>query len=224
MTACLSAPIRPKAVRVIAASLAAALLLAAPSARAEKADREKPINLEADHMTIDDLKKIQVYEGKVVLTQGTLSIRADKIVVTQDAEGFNHGVATVVPGGALATFREKLDGKDEYVEGWGERIEYDAKADKADLFVHARVKRNLDDVRGDHISYNGKTEFYQVDSGEKSANPNNPDGKVRVTIMPKTKEAPKDASKDAPKAVKPEAERGDLGLKPAAAIAHPRDE
>src|ERR1700691_3711645 len=133
-------------------ALAAWCALAAPVAHAEKADREKPINLEADHMTIDDLKKIQTYEGKVVFTQGTLIIRADKIVVTDDAEGFHHGVATVGPGG-LAYFREKRDGGDEYVEGWGERIEYDDQTDRAEFFVRARLKRNLDEVHGNYISY-----------------------------------------------------------------------
>jgi lipopolysaccharide export system protein LptA len=225
-----------------AAALAACFLLTA-QAHAEKADREKPINLEADHMTIDDLKKIQTYEGKVVFTQGTLIIRADKIVVTDDAEGFHHGVATVSPG-SLAYFREKRDGADEYVEGWGERIEYDSKDDKAELFVRARLKRNLDEVRGNYISYDGKTEYYLVNSGEASSNANDPKGRVHATIQPKKKEPAvpvKAAPAAQPKAetttpAKPDAATqakadaaaaiaaGSVGLKPAAEIAHPREE
>uniref|UniRef100_UPI002FD8C14D lipopolysaccharide transport periplasmic protein LptA n=1 Tax=Rivihabitans pingtungensis TaxID=1054498 RepID=UPI002FD8C14D len=99
----------------------AALNLAAPSdwpelaapAYAEKADREKPINLEADRMSMDDINKVQVYEGNVILTQGTLQIRTAKLVVTQDADGFQKGVATGGENG-LARFRQKREGKDEW--------------------------------------------------------------------------------------------------------------
>ena len=71
----------------------AVLLAAAPSAHAEKADRSKPINLEADTATVDDVKKVSIYEGNVILTQGTLQIRGNKLVVTEDAEGFQLGTA-----------------------------------------------------------------------------------------------------------------------------------
>ena len=50
-------------------ALALALLVAAvPVARAEKADRNKPINVEADRMQYDDLKQINVFTGNVTLT------------------------------------------------------------------------------------------------------------------------------------------------------------
>jgi hypothetical protein len=69
---------------------------------------------------------VHIFDGNVTLTQGTLVIRGDKLVVKQDAEGFQNGVATANPGN-LARFRVKRDGKDEYVEGEAERIEHDAK-------------------------------------------------------------------------------------------------
>jgi lipopolysaccharide export system protein LptA len=157
--------------------------------------------------------------------QGTLTIRAEKLVVTQDADGFSHGVATVpagVPAAALASFREKRDGADEYVEGWGERIEYDARADKAELFVRARLKRNQDEVRGNYISYNGKTEIYLVNSGEPGAASAKPTpDRVHVTLMPKAKDAAKDGAKGAAGAAKPDS---GLELTPAGAIAKPRED
>ena len=72
-------------------------------------------------------RSTQVFEGNVILTQGTLVIRTAKLVVTQDAEGFQKGVAS---GGAdgLARFRQKREGKDEYIDGEAERIEYDRAA------------------------------------------------------------------------------------------------
>ena len=78
---------------------------------------------------MDDVKKVQTFDGNVVLTQGTLQIRTKRLVVTQDADGFQKGVAT---GGAngLARFRQKREGSAEYIEGEAERIEHDAATRK----------------------------------------------------------------------------------------------
>lgn len=184
----------------------ALLLLAAPLAHAEKADRDKPINLESDTATVDDAKKVSTYEGNVVLTQGTLQIRADKLLVKEDAEGFQHGTAYGNP----ASFRQKREGHDDHVEGYALRIEYDQRKDLVQLFNQARMKRNQDEARGNYISYDGKTEFFQVIGGKETATASNPRGRVRTVIQPKKKDT---APANAP-----------LPLKPAGSIANPREE
>ncbi len=166
----------------------AALLVTAPmAANAEKTDRDKPVNLEADRVTIDDAKQVATFEGNVVLSQGTLQIRGDKMVVRQDAEGFQFGIAT----GNLASFRQKREGLDEYIEGFAERIEYDGKAERVQMFNRAVMKRGLDEVRGNYISYDATTEFFRVTGGGKqAATANNPEGRVRAVIQPKPKVTP----------------------------------
>ena len=160
------------------------LLLIPFSALAEKADRDKPINLESDTVTVDDAKRVSVYEGNVVLIQGTLNIRSDKMIVTEDAEGFQHGTAHGNP----AYFRQKREGFDEYIEGWGKRIEYDNRTDKVELFTEARMKKNQDEVHGNFISYDGKTELFNViGGGKEAATANNPRGRVRTIMQPKKK-------------------------------------
>lgn len=161
--------------------------LAAAPAFAEKADREKPINLEADRVTVDDAKQVANFEGNVVLTQGTLTIRGNRMEVRQDPDGFRQGTTW----GNLAYFRQKRDGYDEYIEGWAERIEYDSKADKVQLFTRAMLKRGADEVRGNYISYDATTEFFQViGGGTKAASAGNPQGRVRAVMQPKPKAAP----------------------------------
>jgi lipopolysaccharide export system protein LptA len=150
---------------------------------AENADRDKPIHLESDRVTIDDVQQLSVFEGKVQLTQGTLSIRADKIVVTQDKLGYKHCTAT----GKTASFRQKHEGTDEYMEGYGERIEYDTRAGTVDFFGQARVKREQDDVQGDHIAYSTRTEVFQV-SGDPGNTEGPNKGRVHAVIQPKSKE------------------------------------
>jgi len=172
--------------------LAACLLLAALPAFAEKADRDKPVDLEADTVVMDDVTQISTYTGNVILTQGTLVIRGDKMIVKQGAEGFEHGTVYGKP----ASFKQKREGLDEYIEGFGERIEYDALADKAQLFTRARMKRNQDDVRGNYISYDAKTEFFQVIGGGKEAGA--PPGRVHAVIQPKSKPAANPAAPPKP--------------------------
>ncbi|HEX7952148.1 MAG TPA: lipopolysaccharide transport periplasmic protein LptA [Burkholderiales bacterium] len=153
-------------------------------AHAERADRDKPVNLEADRVDLDDAKKEAVFVGSVTLTQGTLTIKADKIIVKQDAEGFQYGIAYGNP----VHFRQKREGSDEYIEGFSERLEYDGKADKMQMFGNARIQRGADEVRGDYIAYNAVTEFFQVIGGGKSAaTAGNPQGRVRAVIQPKPK-------------------------------------
>lgn len=160
-------------------------LCASGSALAERADRDKPVNLDAAKVTVDDIKRVHVFEGNVVLSQGTLLIKSAKLVVTQDAEGFQKGVAT---GGAdgLARFRQKRDGKDEYVDGEGERIEYDSRTEKAEFFKRAYVKSGMDEVRGDYIFYDGITEQYLVTAAP-GAKPGSEQSRVHAVIQPKGK-------------------------------------
>jgi lipopolysaccharide export system protein LptA len=156
--------------------LACCLALATPLVWAEKGDRDKPVNVEADSLRVDDAKKTAVYEGHVVLSQGTLMITADRIEIRQDDRGFSSGEAT----GRPVYFRQKMDARDEYAEGWADLIVYDARADKLKLTGQARLKRGEEELRGGLITYDGATEFYQA-QGSISGTP----GRVRAVIRPK---------------------------------------
>ncbi len=172
--------------RLFIASLAL-LALTTPPAHAEKADRGKPVNIEADRVTVDDKNKIHIFEGHVVLTQGTLTIRSDKLVVSQDAEGYQRGIATGGEGG-LARFRQKREGKNEWVDGEGERIEHDARSELSQFFQRGRVKSGEDEVRGQYIQFNGVTETYLVTNGPNATTVPSQQSRVQVTIQPKKKD------------------------------------
>ena len=159
---------------------ALSLVLWATAAHAEKADRDKPVNLEADTVTLDDIKKVSVYQGNVILSQGTLMVRADRVQVTQNAAGLDKVTAT----GRPAAFRQKLDGRDELIEGFSDRIEFDSTNSQLELIGQARLRRGGDELRGAQISYNANTEFYTV-TGQPNAQ--TPSGRVRAVIRPKPK-------------------------------------
>jgi lipopolysaccharide export system protein LptA len=167
------------------ATLTACLLLSL-SAHAERADRDKPMLLEANRVAIDDAKKIQILEGDVLITKGTMILKADRVVIKEDQYGFQKGTAFGGKNG-LARFRQKREGKEEYVEGEGERIEYNTNSEILELFHRAWVKSGEDQVRGDYIWYDAVSEKYLVTAGE-SRDPKAPPGRVRVVIQPKNKD------------------------------------
>ncbi|HET6829397.1 MAG TPA: lipopolysaccharide transport periplasmic protein LptA, partial [Ramlibacter sp.] len=113
--------------RLVPFLAAAVLALSWGPAGAEKADRNKPMNVEADALRYDDLRQISVFAGRVVVTKGTIIIRGAKVEVRQDPEGYQYGVVTAPPG-KLAYYKQKRDaGTDEWIEGESEVIEYDSR-------------------------------------------------------------------------------------------------
>src|SRR5688572_11661568 len=170
--------------RLVAAALSAALLGALP-AHGEKADLGKPIHLEADRVTVDDAKQIATFSGNVLLTQGTMTMRGDRMEVRQDKDGFRQGTMW----GNLAYFRQKREGYEDHIEGWAERVEYDGRADKLQMYNRATLKRGQDEVRGQYISYDSNSEFFQVDGTAKSASAKPGDSRVRVILQPQPKDA-----------------------------------
>ncbi|OFZ97696.1 MAG: lipopolysaccharide transport periplasmic protein LptA [Betaproteobacteria bacterium RIFCSPLOWO2_02_67_12] len=169
----------------VAAALAAAILhVPAFSARAEKADRDKPTQLEAARMSSDDARRVSIFEGNVVLSKGTLSVRADRIVVRVDADGFQHATATGNP----VRFRQKGEGQRDRAGVWTDaealRVEIDDRNERIELFERARVARDQDEVRGEYIFLDQRSEFFSV-SAAKGASPAAAEGRVRAVIQPK---------------------------------------
>jgi lipopolysaccharide transport protein LptA len=129
-----------------------ALLVAAcmlGGARAERSDRDKPLNYEADSGECDDLQQVCVLAGNVVLVKGTMRATGDRVQIRKDPEGYQYGLIQAAPG-KVATFRQRRDtsqpGVEEFVDGQAERIEYDEKSDTVKLLSRARVRMLENDV------------------------------------------------------------------------------
>ena len=157
------------------------LLVLTGPALAEKADRDKPTQVEANKMSADDARRLNIFEGDVVVTKGTIRLTAEKLVVRQDAEGFQLATATGKP----AKFRQRQDAKPGekegiWVDGEALRIEFDDRNQKIELFENARVNRGGDEVAGDYIFVDQRSDFYQVSSGKGAEK-----GRVKAIIQPK---------------------------------------
>jgi lipopolysaccharide export system protein LptA len=176
--------------RLRAAAFAAVVaLVALPASHAEKADRFKPLNVEADLPgKIDLLRQFVVFNGNVVVTKGTMTIRADRIEVHELPDGYHTAVAFGSPG-KHATFRQKRDVPDEYIAGDAERLEYDGKSDVIRFVNNASVRRlrgseTNDEISGNLVTYDSTTEVFSVTGGA-APTATNPGGRVRVTLKPK---------------------------------------
>jgi lipopolysaccharide export system protein LptA len=172
-------------------ALALAVLgaLAAFPAQAEKADRFKPLNVEADQPGKIDLQnQFVVFNGNVVVSKGTMLIRAARIEVRETPGGYHTAVATGAPG-KPATFRQKRDGVDEYIAGEAEKLEYDGKTDTIRFVTNASVRRLrgaavADEIAGNLVTYDSTTEVFSV-SGGAAPTPTNPGGRVRAVLTPR---------------------------------------
>jgi len=153
--------------RAVAATLlmAAALAAAAPT-RAEKADRDKPINYQADTGNVNVQTKVGTLNGNVILTQGTIVIHADKIVFRQNAD---NSVSASAWGNPI-TFREKEDNSAEYYEGVAQHAEYDGQKRVLELFDRAMLRKGNDEIRSNYISYNADTGLFKAE-GRPDARP-----------------------------------------------------
>ena len=97
--------------------ISTALAALSTTAFAERADRDKPTNIEANQMFYDDSKQLNTFVGNVVVTRGTLVMHGEKLILKKDSAGYQFGTL-FAPSGGLATFRQKRDGgKDLWMEG-----------------------------------------------------------------------------------------------------------
>ncbi len=176
---------------------------ALPPARAEKADRNKPLTIEADQPgSVDLLKQVVVFNGNVIVAQGTMAIHAERVEVRERADGHRsataHGSA-----GKPAVFRQKRDGVDETIEGSAERIEYDSRGDVVRFSGNAQVRRMrgtaaADEISGSVITYDNGNETFSVQGAAAAAGAASAasaaGGRVRVTLSPRPEAAPLPAS------------------------------
>ena len=157
--------------------------MAAGPALAERSDRDKPTQLEANRMSSDDARRVSIFEGNVVLTKGTITLRGDRIVVRVDAEGFQHATVTGNP----VRFKQKTDPSQGrpgvWTEAEAQRLEIDEKNDRIELFDKARVTRDQDEVRGDYVLLDQRSDFLTVTAGKRAAP--SAEGRVRAAIQPK---------------------------------------
>jgi len=177
---------------------------------AVQADRNQPIHIEADAMRYDDAHQTSVFTGNVVVTKGTLVLRAATVDVRQAPDGYQYATAIAVPG-QLATFQQQLDSAPgqptQTMDGAAQRIEYDGKTDVVTFRGQAMLSRLIDGKlvdrsQGNVIAYNQITDVFTVEGGAQGASATNPGGRVRVMLTPQAAPAAAASAPKSPPALK----------------------
>lgn len=188
----MKSPLSPLPCR-LAAALALACAVAAPPASAEKADRSKPMVVEADKPgSVDLQKQIVVFNGNVQISQGTMVIRADRVELRETPDGYRTGIAMAAAGGQQASYKQKRDGVDETVEGVADRIEFDGRSETLKFVGNGVVRRlragtPVDEITGALITWDHNAELFSVQGG--TATPANPGGRIRAVLGPRVESA-----------------------------------
>jgi len=197
-----------------------AALLCSP-AGAEQADRDKPINFSADNdLAMNYQTRSGSLKGNVVVTQGTITVHADRLDLKQNPDNS----LSVTAYGNPVSFREKKDGSDEYYEGFAQRAHYDGQTQLLELFDRALLKQGTDEIRSNYISYNNATgQFHAEGRPDEAGSANGPGSRVRGVFQPRSGEAlpgpPKAGDAKAPAGKAPATDKGSekstpLTLKP----------
>ncbi|HMN92873.1 MAG TPA: lipopolysaccharide transport periplasmic protein LptA [Hydrogenophaga sp.] len=167
-------------------------------AQAERADRDAPMNIEADALLYDDASRTSTFTGNVVITKGSILMRGTRVVVRQDEQGHQLGR---IEGdrNAQGLFRQKREGLEEWIEGRGDRIEYDSRRETVRLLGGASLRRYRgtelsDEAQGGEIVYNSASEVFSVQGGTEGRTAENPTGRVRAMITPAPRSEPGQAT------------------------------
>ena len=166
-----------------------AALSVVSAAHAEKADRDKPVNFSSDDAGgVNYETRTGSLKGNVVITQGTMTVRADRIDFKQNPD---NSLSATVYGNPLS-FRQKKDGSDEYYEAYAQKAVYDGQKELLELFDRALLKQGNDEIRSNYISYNTSTGAFKAEGrpDQGPATATGPGARVRGTFQPRSEGAP----------------------------------
>ncbi len=181
--------------RLACGGVAVLWALAPMAVWAEKADRDKPMNIEADRLDHDDLRKISIFQGRVIASKGTILFRGQTLEVREDADGYQQGILLPAPG-QRAFYRQKREGLQEFFEAEAERIEYDGRRDRVILSGRAELRRLrgttlADEIQGQVIVYDNLSDQFTVDGAPRNtAGRSDGTSRVRAVLTPKPKDPP----------------------------------
>ncbi len=142
-------------------------LLIGNLAHAEKADQDKPIILEAEKVSVNDVQQIYDLKGQILLIKGSIVVTGEDGHIQVDPEGYEF-VDVKGSTDATASFRQRREGPaDEYMQGRGAQVTYNAKAEVLTITGDASLRRSLnmqmlDQLQGWKIEYDDITERYRV--------------------------------------------------------------
>ena len=160
------------------------LALVAPLAVALPEDREQPIQLEANRGQLDQKTGVSVYEGNVVITQGSMRLAADTVTIHVKNNNFERMEAVGNP----VNLRYKPTVSKPEIQGTSKQVEYNVSDAKVVMTGNARLVQGQDVFTGDRMEYDLKQDVVRARSASEN-------GRVQFTIQPYGQNPPAAAKK-----------------------------
>jgi len=142
-------------------------LTIASLAFAEKADQDKPLILEAEKVSVNDVQQIYELNGEIRLFKGSIFVTGDQGNIKIDPEGYEYVDMKGTPE-EVASFRQRREGSaDEFIQARGIALNYNAKTEFLTLTGDASLKRlnnmqMIDQLHGWKIEYDDVKQYYRV--------------------------------------------------------------
>jgi lipopolysaccharide export system protein LptA len=144
-------------------------------AHAASPDEDEPIRIDARSVEANDKTGTVVYSGSVVVEQGRLSIRADRVeIMTRQGR-----TELVRATGKPAKLRQRAGGEDEEVRAEANRVDYRVSLRKIDMSGHVSLQRGEDLFTADVLHYDLDSKSLNAAGDDKG------DGRVHAVIQPK---------------------------------------
>lgn len=155
------------------------ILTLSPTALALRTDRDKPIDIKADRVEVNDQKEVSHYNGNVQLQQGSMNIYAQKVTVyLQQGK-----LQKIVIDGEPATFEQQPEDQKDVVRSSANNMEYFADRQLLLLRNNASVVQGANRFSGDYIEYD------TLNSTVKANKDINSDSRVHAIIQPGNSES-----------------------------------
>lgn len=169
-------------------SILLACLFLPLQAQALDSDKDKPMNIEADRVDIDDEKGVSTFLGNVVITRGSLIIKGNRVVVYRDKD---KGLDKVHSTGTPAHFQQRPEGKANDVVAEGQELFYDAVKEILIVRRQGRVIQGGDAFLGELITYDSKRDLVEARSSDQGSEGGKKKGRVQMTLQPSRKDKKK---------------------------------
>ena len=160
------------------------LLLLCANSLALESDKTQPITIQADFAELNESIGTAIYQGNVQLSQGSLLIHSDRIVVFSNSK---NKVEKVVATGTPASFEQQLESKKPKVVAKAHDIEYQPLASKLILSHNAELTQGENRFEGERIVYNIKQQILNASGDLDATNEDNkPKTRVKMVLPPPT--------------------------------------
>ncbi|MGF7452913.1 lipopolysaccharide transport periplasmic protein LptA [Mannheimia massilioguelmaensis] len=142
------------------------LMFSSLSAFALKDDTNQPINIVSDSQSLDMENSVVTFTDNVVITQGSILIKAQKVVITRPPKDSGKK-ETVEAFGSPVTFHQILDnGKP--VDGRANKVHYDLGKEFLTLTGNAQLKQLDSQIDGNIITYDVNKQQLKASSTQQS--------------------------------------------------------